>query len=109
MDIDRFRQEVHATFGEKMEHATPAHMRKFLCRVYAELDESGQEPRPAAVVRDEASNYEQIVTEFFARVLDLPPERGVVLLWLFATEMFYSRLGEQYAELTDLMSFDIPG
>ena len=92
-----------------MARATPEHMRQFLSRMYAQLSARPAGVRAFAIPHEDADNYEQVITEFFSRVLDLPPERAVVLLWLFASEMFYSRLGEQYTqELSELCTFDIP-
>lgn len=108
MDIERFREEVHTEFGTRMEHATPAHVRRFLCRIYSAIDKEEIGPNHFAIPREDASNYEQVVNEFFARVLDLPPDQAVVLLWMFAGEMFYARLGEQYTQdLSDLFTFEI--
>lgn len=91
-----------------MEHATPANMRKFLCRMHLELEGCETKQGRFIIPREHAKNYEQVVTDFLSRVLDFPPEQAVVLLWIFSSELFYARLGEQYEEhLSDLLTYDL--
>lgn len=110
MDIQEFRDVVRAEFGAHLEYATPEHMRRFLHRMNTQMGSYDRGRTSFAIPTTEsAKNYEQVVTDFFARALDMPPEQAMVLLWLFATEMFFSKLGEQYAqELSTLLTFEIP-
>ena len=58
---------------------------------------------------ESAKNYEQVVAEFFAHVLDYPANIAVITLWLFACEMFYTHLEEAYNEqFSELFSFELP-
>lgn len=110
MDIQQFRDAVRAEFGAQLEYATPEHMRRFLQRMNTRIAVYDTGRTTFAIPHTEnAKNYEQVVMDFFARVLDLPSDQAVVLLWIFASEMFFSRLGEQYAqELSSLLTFEIP-
>ncbi|MHB9131434.1 MAG: hypothetical protein ACYDBB_10130 [Armatimonadota bacterium] len=107
MNLEQFRHEVHAEFGPHLEHATPEHVRKFLCRIQAEIASGKATKAGFDISQEHAKNYEQIVTEFFARVIDFPTEQAVIHLWIFAAEMYFSQLGEQYAELSAMLSFDV--
>lgn len=107
MDIRHFREQVLTQFGRRMEHATPANVRDFLDRIYTELANSNDPVQPIIIPREDARDYEQVVNAFLARVLDIPPERAILLLWLFAGEIYYARLGEQYQEMGDLLRFDV--
>ena len=109
MNFEQFREEVRAEFGERMEHVTPEHMRLFLGRIYTKLCGGGGGHQPLTLDAENAANYEQIVADFFARVLDFPREQAIIFLWLFACEMFYSRLGDEYDEVfADLLSLETP-
>ena len=108
MDIRQFSDLVREEFGAKMEHATPANMRKFLCRMHLELEGNDPPQGTFIIPREKATNYEQVVAEFLSKVVDFPPEQAVILLWVFSSELFYARLGEQYEEhLSDLLTYDI--
>ncbi len=98
MTLADFRELVHATFGPHLEHATPELMRDFISRVYAQLAPPDRTPDGAPSMAAGPMTYEQIVITFFARMLDAPPDQAVILLWLFAGEMYFTQLGEQYNE-----------
>jgi hypothetical protein len=109
MTLEQFRELVHAEFGPGMERATPAHVHEFLTRVYREFGPQGNgEAAPIQIPPDSAKTFEQVVAGFLARVLDLPTEQAVIQLWIFACEMHYARLGEQYSQdLNELLPFDL--
>lgn len=107
MDNQQFHEAVQREFGPKMEHVTPANMRKFLSRMYAELTHDCEQ-HPFIIPQEDATNYEQVVAEFLIHALEMPPEQSVVLLWMFSCELFYARLGEQYEQnMRELLRFDI--
>ncbi len=114
MDLEQFRNEIRTEFGSKLEHATPAHMRQFLYRMYSRLHsrldgEAHLEGLPFTIPTESANNYEQVVAEFFSHVLDYPSDLAVITLWLFACEMFYTHLEDAYTDqFQDLFSFEIP-
>jgi hypothetical protein len=80
------------------ERATPATVRDFLDRLRVRLHEESGEGPPYVIEADErAQSYEEIVADFFSRVLDQEPERAAVMLWLLAFEQHFEMLGEDDA------------
>lgn len=56
------------------------------------------------IVLDEpGKTYEEIIKDFFARVLDLPQEQALIMLWTLALELSFaaieSHLSERFAVL----------
>jgi len=99
--LDEFRTAVYAAFGSQLEHVTPELMRDFIARMYAQLSPPERTEKGAVVIPPDtigAASYEEIVITFFARMLELPPDQALILLWLFAGEIYFSDLGEQYSE-----------
>ena len=98
MDIAEFRELVRAEFGPRLERATPASVRDFLDRMSLRLHEESGEGQPYVLDADEdARSYEEIVTDFFARTLDYPPEKAFIMLWLLAFEQHFAMVEEDYA------------
>jgi len=97
--LDEFKAAVHAAFGSRLEHVTPELMRDFIARMYLQFSppERG-ENNTVVIPPDGASSYEEIVITFFGRMLELPPDQALILLWLFAGEMYFAELGEEYSE-----------
>jgi hypothetical protein len=88
MDLETFRKKVTTTFGSDLHRASPASVRDF-------LDELGREGASGTrdkrfVIDETARSYEEVMRTFFSRVLELPPEEGVVLLWAVAFELAYA-------------------
>jgi len=99
LTLDEFRAAVHAAFGSRLEHVTPELMRDFIARMYLQLSPPDRPEKDAVVIStDGATSYEEIVITFFGRMLELPPEQALILLWLFAGEMYFAELGEEYSE-----------
>lgn len=99
MTLDEFRAAVYAAFGPRLEHVTPELMRDFIARMYLQLSPSeGAEKGAVVIPADGATSYEEIVINFFDRALQLPPDQALILLWLFAGEIYFADLGEQYSE-----------
>lgn len=46
-----------------------------------------------------AITYEEIVKDFFSRVLDAPLEDAVILLWTIALELSFAAIEFQYSEV----------
>ena len=46
-----------------------------------------------------AITYEEIVKDFFSRVLDAPLEDAVILLWMIALELSFAAIEFQYSEV----------
>jgi len=99
LTLDEFRAAVHAAFGPNLEHVTPELMRDFIARMYARLSPPERTDKGAVIIpNDGATSYEEIVIHFFSHTLELPPDQALILLWLFAGEMYFSELGEEYSE-----------
>lgn len=99
MTLDEFRAAVYAAFGSKLEHVTPELMRTFIARMYQQLSPPERTEQGAVIIpADGASSYEEIVINFFAHALEQPPDQALILMWLFAGEMYFSELGEEYSE-----------
>lgn len=97
MRIDEFRQLVFREFGSDLDNATPANVREFLDRMNLSSFKA-QANNPRVVLNEQGRNYEEIVKDTFAKILKLPPEEAVPLLWLIAFELSFSVIEYQYAE-----------
>ena len=98
MTIAEFRELVRQEFGPELERATPANVREFLDRMQVRLhEESGEGPTYAVDSDEESRSYEEIVTDFFSRALDYPPDQAFIMLWLLGFEQHFAMLEEDYA------------
>lgn len=87
---------VRQEFGEGLKHATPANVRDFLDRVQTNVLPEGA---PYRIVIDEPCNsYEEIIKDFFAQILEMPPEDAVVALWTLALDLAFASIESQYSE-----------
>lgn len=91
-----FRDLVREEFGENLENATPANVREFVARWYRQQMPPRREGR--LLLGEETMGWEESVRHFLNGMLDLPPERAALLLWLFAMEMWYSIVACDYEE-----------
>jgi hypothetical protein len=96
--IEEFRQLVFREFGNDLDNATPANVREFLDRMNLGRFKAQQAHNPRVVLNDPGRNYEEIVKDTFAKILKLPAEEAVPLLWLIAFELSFSVIEYQYAE-----------
>ncbi len=97
--LGELRDLVREEFGARLERATPASVRDFLDRLQVRLHrESGEAPPYVLEGEDHARSYEEIVTEFFSRVLDYPPEQAAVMLWLLSFEQHFAIMEDDYAQ-----------
>jgi len=97
--IAEFRELVRQEFGAHLERATPASVRDFLDRLQVRLHKESGEGSPYVIEADEeAHSYEEIVADFFSRVLDYEPEQAVIVLWLLAFEQHFAMLEEDYSQ-----------
>ena len=97
MTIVEFRELVRQEFGLRLERATPATVRDFLDRMQVRLHQESGEGPPYVIGEDGGHSYEEIVSEFFSRALDHPPEQAFIMLWLLAFEQHFAMLEEDYA------------
>ena len=96
MKIEEFRKAIRREFGPNLEHATPTNVRSFL----DELSQREFEPglRKRIVLNEPKTTYEEILKDFFSRVLDFPSDEAVILLWTMAFELSFEVLKHHLAE-----------
>ncbi|HSV74090.1 MAG TPA: hypothetical protein VLH79_10060 [Chthonomonadales bacterium] len=90
MRIEEFRAAIRREFGANLEHATPANVRDFLDRMAEDVFQ-GQLRKPIEL-REPKDTYEDILKDFFSRVLDLPRDDAVILLWTMAFDLSFSAI-----------------
>lgn len=96
MDLHEFRKLVAKEFGKGLEHATPDNVRHFMDHVHS--DALGSHMRERIVLDEHASTYEEVLKDFFARVLELPKDDALMMLWLLAFDFAFSAIELQQAE-----------
>ncbi|MFA6665100.1 MAG: hypothetical protein WCT06_00875 [Armatimonadota bacterium] len=96
MDIGDFKNLVKEAFGKNLDHATPENVKEFLDNMTACGLESAIDGR--AVLDEDASLYEEIVKDFFSKVLDMPKEDALIVLWLLAFDLVFSAIEAQQAD-----------
>ena len=99
LTVAELREMVRKEFGQRLERATPATVRDFLDRIQLEIHEESGEGSPYVIEEERtASSYEEIIADFFSRVLDYPPEKAVILLWLLSFEQHFTTIEEDYVQ-----------
>lgn len=88
MRIEEFKEIVRREFGRKLEHATPANVRKFLDEFYEGFIPEKREGR--FDIYEASSSYEEIVKDFLMRVLESPSDEMIIMLWLLALELLFA-------------------
>ncbi|MEN6371135.1 MAG: hypothetical protein ABFD64_03895 [Armatimonadota bacterium] len=96
MKIEEFRDLVTSEFGPGLKHATPANVREFLDRMQEEVFQSRQTGR--IVINESATTYEEVIKDFFTRILDSPRDEAFVALWTLALDLSFAAIEYQYAE-----------
>jgi hypothetical protein len=99
--LAEFKRWVHAEFGPNLEHATPANVREFLDRAHAEL--AAGENGNRFVLDEPATSYEEILRDFFSRVLDMPHDTAIMALWMLSLELSFAGVRDQWAERFELL------
>jgi hypothetical protein len=94
--LERFREAVQREFGRNLERATPANVREFMDRFQEEIVQSPARGR--LELNESKTTYEEILKDFFARVLERPSEEAVILLWTLAFEMSFFAIEQHAAE-----------
>lgn len=97
MTLTEFRDLVRQEFGPRLERATPASVREFLDRMQLRLHQESGEGPLYTIEAEPARSYEEIVSDFFSRALDYPPDQAFIMLWLLAFEQHFAMLQEDYA------------
>ncbi len=98
MKIEEFRNAIRREFGPNLEHATPANVREFLDRLG---EQSVKRIRGRIELNESKSTYEEILKDFFDKVLDFPKDEAIILLWVLAFEWAFSNIELQLAERLD--------
>lgn len=99
MKSNEFRRLIRKEFGKNLEHATPANVREFLDRVQEDVF-LGQLRKPIEL-HEEKTTYEEILRDFFARVLDFPADEALVMLWTMAFDLSFTTLELHLSERLD--------
>jgi len=94
--LDAFRRAVWKEFGHNLEKATPANVRDFLDRHQDEIFVSGKADR--FVLNEPKTTYEEILKDFFVRVLERPSDEALIILWTLAFEMSFFNIEQHAAE-----------
>jgi hypothetical protein len=89
MRLNEFKQKVRREFGEDLHRASPATVRDFLDRLQADAP-SARVDGQRIELHETAKSYEEVMRTFFTRVLDLPSEDAIQLLWTVAFELSYA-------------------
>jgi hypothetical protein len=119
MELQEFKDLVKRTFGEKMEHATPANVREFLDQLQREVWKKERAEQRARDGRIDAPyeipstpglvTWESLVREFFLQSLDTQPDQAVIMLWVFALDLAYSGIEELHADKLNRLFNDMTG
>lgn len=96
MRLAEFREIVKQEFGDDLKHATPANVRDFLDRIEGEV--LADKVTDRIVIDEPCTSYEEVIKDFFAHMLQLPPEEAVVGLWALALDLAFATIESQYAE-----------
>ncbi|MCS6860083.1 MAG: hypothetical protein NZT92_07180 [Abditibacteriales bacterium] len=91
MRFVEFKQRVVAEFGENLHRATPDGLLTFASRLQAELS-AQPAPDKHFELNESAKSYEEVLRQFFARVLQYPPDEAATVLWLTAIELAFGGL-----------------
>lgn len=97
MDIEDFRDKVKRAFGDDLHRASPATVRDFLDNLQPDVpltfgDENSSTPSPfqGYKIDETARSYEEVMRTFFVRVLDLPAEQAMQMLWAVSFDLAYA-------------------
>ena len=94
--LDTFRRAVWKEFGHNLEKATPANVRDFMDRNQEQLFQGN--PGDRFVLNEPKITYEEILKDFFVRVLERPNDEALILLWTLAFEMSFFNIEQHAAE-----------
>lgn len=101
MKLEEFREEVRREFGDELQRATPANVQDFLVRMQSQLFFDAGKGEQGFELNETAADYNEIVTQFFARVLQAKPEQleeALMMLWLVGFELHFARLEDEYSD-----------
>ena len=94
MSPGEFRDKVRRTFGTDLHRASPATVRDFLDHLQVEIPDAApttmEDGSHRFVIDESARSYEEVMRTFFNRVLDLPEDEAVIMLWTVAFDLAYA-------------------
>lgn len=96
MELGEFKKLVNKEFGSNLQHATPGNVREFLDRVQSGLITPCEDGR--IILQERASTHEEVMKDFFTKVLDLPKDDAIMLLWLLAFDLIFSAIEIQHED-----------
>lgn len=85
--LEQFRVAVQREFGRNLEKATPANVREFLDRHQDDIFQTTIRER--IELNEPKTTYEEILKDFFARILERPTEEALITLWTLAFELSF--------------------
>ena len=94
--LDAFRRAVCKEFGHNLEKATPSNVRDFLDRYQERLFDGSSSDR--FILNEPKTTYEEILKDFFVRILERPSDEALILLWTLAFEMSFFNIEQHAAE-----------
>lgn len=94
--LEEFRFKVQREFGRNLEKATPANVRHFMDTYQDELFDSS--PRGRIELNETKTTYEEILKDFFTRVLERPSDEALIMLWLMAFEMSFFTIEQHLSD-----------
>lgn len=96
MKVEEFQQAIKQEFGANLEHATPANVREFLDRYHEDIFQG--QLRARFEINEPKTTYEEILKDFFARVLEFPKDQALLMLWTMAFDLSFSALEHHLAD-----------
>jgi hypothetical protein len=103
--LEEFRKAIRREFGENLENATPANVREFLDRVHEDVFHGHL--RAPIELKETKTTYEEILRDFFARVLDFPRDEALIMLWTMAFDLSFSTLELHLADRFETLFRDL--
>ena len=96
MKLEEFRRLVISEFGSGLKHATPANVREFLDRMEGEVLPDAAINR--FIIDEPSTSYEEVIKDYFTRVLESPPDEAIIALWSLALDLSFAAIELQYSD-----------
>src|SRR5262245_45883251 len=94
--LEQFRTAVRREFGRHLEKATPANVREFMDRHQEDIFSGQMSGR--IELNESKTTYEEILKDFFARILERPSEEALIMLWTLAFELSFSMIEQHVSD-----------
>ncbi len=105
MQIEELQKSIRREFGDHLQHVTPANARAFVERLQTEGFSRGM--REAIELNEQKASYDEIMRDFFIKVLEAPRDEGLIMLWTTAFDLYFYVLGEHLAQRYGSLMSDI--